>query len=129
MRSFAHVEERSVAVEGQGVEAVLLHEFLGVFALVGLPHVVEPDEGFVERDLLLVEALALLEDLLHAPLELGKVDLGEGLGQDEVVVEPVLDRWTEAEGRTFPHFEHGLGQDMGETVPDPVELIVAFGFV
>ena len=35
----------------------------------------------------------------------------------------------QAEGRAFAHFEHRLGQDMGETVPDPVEPIVAFGFI
>ena len=128
VRAFAHVEERAVAVEGQALQGVPLDQFLGVLALVGFAHLLESGEGLGDGHVLLVEALPLLENPAHAPLEFREVGLGERLAQDEVVVEAVVDGRAEAEGRALAHFEHRLGHDVGEAVPEPIELLVRTGF-
>src|SRR5262249_14625461 len=110
MRPLAHVEERTVAIERQRIEMLFVEEFDRVFALVRLFHVAESRERGVARQLFMVEALALLEDLAHALLDLREILFGERRRQYEVVVKAVLDRRTEAERGTGPQLEYRLRQ-------------------
>jgi len=122
--ALAHVEEGAVAVEGQLVEALLLEQLRGVFRLVGLAHLLQAIEGGLAIELLHLEGLALLDDLLHLPLDLREVLLGQRLGQDEVVVEAVGDGRAEAQRRPRAELQHGLGQHVRETVSDTVQLVL-----
>ena len=123
VRPFAHVQKRAVAIEGEALEAVLRHQLRRVFALVRLLHGVQPRIGFGQRNLFPIEALPLLEDALHAPLDIGEVRLGKGFAQDEVVVEAVLDGRAEAERGAWAHLQHRLRQHVRQAVADAVEGI------
>ena len=123
VRAFAHVQERAVAIEGKALEAVLRHQFGGVFALVRLLHGVQPRIGFGHRHLFPIEALPLLQDALHAAFEVREVGLGKGFAQDEVVVEAIVDGRAEAERGARAHLQHRLRQHVRQAVADAVERI------
>ena len=127
--SLAHVEERTVSVEGQAIEVAAGEKLFGVFALVWLAHLVDAFEGFVGVEFLAVEPLTGSQDPLHAPLDFREVLLVQRLGQDEVVVEAVRDGGPEAERRVRPHVQNSLRQHMREAVPNPVEVVVSVSAV
>ena len=124
VRAFAHVQKRAVAVEGEALQAVLGHQLGGVFALVRLLHFRQAGVGFGHRQVLPIEPLALLQNALHAPFKVGEVGLGEGFGQDEVVVEAVVHRRPETERGTRPHLQNRLRHHMRQAVADSVEALV-----
>ena len=123
VRAVAHVEEGAVAIEGETLQAFVLHQLLGVLPLVGLSHFVESPERFPNRHLLPVEALPLLQNPAHALLKLGKVLFGEWLAEKEVVVEAIRDGRTETQRGTLAHVQHRLGHHVGETVPNAIEVV------
>ena len=125
MRPFAHIEERPAPVERQTVEAVFLDKFGGIFALVRLLHLVESRERVVHREVFAVEPLALLENAPHALLKLREVGFGDRSGENEVVVQAILDGWSEAQRGARTHVQHGLRHDMGKAVAYPEKRLVA----
>ena len=74
--AFAHIHEGAVTIEGQLREVMALKKRFRVFPLVGLPHFLEARHGGVVGQVLAVEALALLDDLPHAPLDFREVRIG-----------------------------------------------------
>ena len=124
--ALAHVEEGSVAEEAQGGDALFVEKFLGVLLLVGLAHGVEALHGLLVGQVLLGELLVLLDDAPHALLDVGEILLANRLGQDEVVVEPIVDGRAEPQLAAGAHLQHGLRQDMGEAVADLVQVVFHF---
>ena len=74
-------------------------------------------QGVLVGHLAAHEPLALVDDLLHDPLERLEVVGVERLGDVEVVVEPVADRRPDAELRVGVQLLDGLGQHVGARVP------------
>ncbi len=85
--------------------------------------------GVVGRDLVTQERLLLVDDLTHARVDALEVFRCEGgaARQLEVVVEAVLDRWADAEGRVREQIEDRLGQYVGRRMADRVEPTRAVG--
>jgi hypothetical protein len=106
---------------------VFFEQLLGVLAFVRLPHPIEARHRFLARQVLRLELLPELEDEAHLLLQLWKVLLGDGRAQDEVVIKPISDRRTEPERRARPELQHGLGQHVGQAVPDFVQLLRRIG--
>ena len=110
---FAHIHEGAIAVKGQLREVVAPKERFRIFPLVGLAHLLEASHSGVVGEVFAVEALALLNDFPHAPFDFREIRIGQGLGQQKVVVKTVVDGRTEAQRRTWAQLQHGLGQDVG----------------
>ncbi len=96
-------------------------------ALVGVP----PEEGerLLRSELQPLEGLVGGDQLAHLRLDALEVLVLERLstGELEVVVEAVLDRRADREGRSGPEIENRLCQEMGGRVPDGVEAAFAVG--
>ena len=124
MGAFAHVQERAVAVEGKALEPLLLDQFRPVLPLVGFAHLLDALQGGLGIEFLPIEALALLEDFPHAPLDLGEILLGQGRAQHEIVVEAIGNGRPEAQRGARPHFQHRLRQHMRQAMANAVQRIV-----
>lgn len=74
-----------------------------------------------------VEALPALEDLEHPLLDPGQVLGVERLGDLEVVVEPVLDRRSDAQFRLRKQVLDGLGQDVRGRMPQNGQALGVLG--
>ncbi len=73
------------------------------------------------------EALRVLDDLLHALLELGQILGREGPVDLEVVVEAVLDRRADAELRLGELLLHRLREHVSGGVPDDAAAVLGVG--
>ena len=104
VRPFAHVEERAVAIERQRLQVLLVEQFLARTraCTVRSSRVKRCERRLRAGRSSRSKRWPLLQDLAHALLELREVLLGERRAQDEVVVQPVLDRRPETERRTRP---------------------------
>ena len=99
-------------------------QFRPVLPLVRLAHFLDALQRLGGREVFLVKALALLDDLPHAPFELREIRLGQRLAQEEVVVEAVLDGRTETQGGAGTQLQHRLRKHMRQAVANSVQLIV-----
>ena len=125
VRALAHVEERAVPVEAQLLQALLARELAGVLGLEGLAHLaVDGRHRRVERQIVVREGLPGGDDLAHLGLDGRQVRLADGLREDEVVVEPVVDRRPEAELRAGEERLNGLRHHVRQRVADAVQLVV-----
>ena len=73
------------------------------------------------------EQLTILDDDLHALLELLEVLRRERLRYVEVVVETIGDRRADSQLRGREQLLHGLGQDVGGRMPDHTATLVGVG--
>src|SRR5699024_8241772 len=103
-------------IVGVGLQADQL-ELVGLAGLLGA--------GLVIADLAADEALALLDDAAHLLLERLERLGGEGLGDVEVVVEAIGDGRADAELGLGIDLLHGLGQDVGGTVAQDRQPVLA----
>ena len=99
-------------------------QFRPVFPLVGLAHFLDALKRLGRGEVFLVKALALLDDLPHAPFELREIRLRQRLAQEEVVVEAVLDGRAETQGGAGTQLQHRLRKHMRQAVANSVQLIV-----
>src|SRR5581483_6870912 len=83
----------------------------------------EAPERLVPGQLLAHERLVRGHDLGHPRLDTGEVLRRQGLGEIEVVVEPVLDRWSDRVPRAGEQVAHGLRHDVRGRVAQDVEPI------
>ncbi len=116
VRPLAHVGEGSVRVKAEGL--ALGDQLLGVRDLEGLTHAVQLLKGLILGQFLPRENLFCLEDAPHAFFEIRKVGLGKRLVQEEIVVEARSDGRAETQLGVWTNLEHGLGQHMGEGMPE-----------
>ena len=80
--------------------------------------------GLIARDLYPPELLAAGDDRLHTGADLLKIALDQLTRKFEIIVEPVLDRWTDRNLRIGEHLEHGLGHYMCHRVAYHGKLLV-----
>ncbi len=65
--------------------------------------------------------MLFLEDVLHPLLDRLEVLVRQGARQIKIVIETVLDRWTDGDLPLGKHLEDGLGHDVGQSVTDSIE--------
>ena len=90
VRSFAHVQKWSVAVERKLCSIVAIQEFERVFTFVRLIHFAELFEGIIFGQRFTIEPLAFFDDTAHGLFEFGEILVRYRLRQNEIVVEAVL---------------------------------------
>ncbi len=81
-------------------------------------------QRFGAGDLLAGPGFAALDDFLHLFFDLREILLGDGSGQQEIVVQPVRD--LRADGVLHflaVHLDHGLGQDVRQRMPVHAEKL------
>src|SRR5699024_541996 len=81
--------------------------------------------GFVIINRTALELLPRLDDLAHARLDSVQIFGMERLGNVEIVIEAVGNRWTDSQGRLGEQFLDGLGHDMGGGVPQNIPAVWA----
>ena len=124
MRSFAHVNEGAVGVEAQGLEPVLFRQLAAVLGLIGFTHFLQARQRVLDGEILSLEDLILLDDVLHTALDFGKIFRRDRLGQDEVVVEAIIDRWPEAPRAARTNVENGLRHHVSERMAETIERVL-----
>ena len=123
----AQVGERAVAVERHRVHALVAHEVLDQLDLVVLTLLEKALDRLAGRHVRALERLVSLDVATHRlldPLEVGVRDL-DPLGELEVVVEAVLDRWADRHLGARVELEHGGGENVGGVVADEPQEVVA----
>src|SRR5699024_2998202 len=81
--------------------------------------------GFVIINRTALELLPGLDDLAHARLDSVQIFGMERLGNIEIVIETVGDRWTDPQCRAGEEFLDGLGHDMSGGVPQNIPAVWA----
>ena len=76
-------------------------------------------------DLAAHEALAFLDDALHALLEVAQQLGGDGIDVAEIVVEAVGDEGADTQVHVGEHILHGLRENVGGAVAQDVQAILA----
>ena len=120
MRAFAQIPERPVAVKRE--RFALCRQILHLLHLVGLSGPLQPSAHFFCAHLLALKGLPRVDDAAHTLFQIREVLWSERLFEVEVIVEPMLDRWTETELGIGSDFQHGLRQNMGERMPKPINF-------
>ena len=130
VRPAAEVLEVAVAVEADGLDALLRLEVLDQLDLVVLPLGAELLQRLVGGHVAPLERLVGLDVALHRLLDPRQLVLGDLLaaGKLDVVVKAVGDRRADRDLRLRPELEHGLGHHVGGVVADQLQgLGVAVG--
>ena len=125
---FAHVEERTIAKERQGLQVVLGEQFLRILLLIWLLHFFKTRHRRVVLELFAGKALTVLDDAPHALFEIGKIRFGNRRGEHKVVIETVANRRAEAQRRTWSQFQHSLREDVGKPVTKLKKLVIGREF-
>ena len=114
-----HGEAATANLDGGALGALALRG--DQFELVGL--VGQLDSGLVLADLAAHEALPLLDDALHALLQLAQQLGRDGVDVAEVVVEAVGDEGTDAQVHVGEEALDGLGEHVGGAVAQDVQAV------
>ena len=123
VRPAAEVGEGAVAVERDGLDALVAHEVPDQLDLVVLALALEALDRVLHRHVAALERLVGLDVLAHLrldALEVGVRDL-HPVGEVEVVVEAVVDRRADRDLGAGVELEHGLGEHVGGVVAEQVE--------
>ena len=129
MRSPAQIHERIVFVDrdfGLHIQRLsvlvqaALFQPIDQFQLVGL--FLEDFAGFFRRQYFFLETVVSSNDLSHTFFELGQVVLRDGLGQIEIVVEPVFHGRSDRVLGLRELFQNGLRHDVRRRVANFIEV-------
>ncbi len=127
MRTATQVSEPFVFVDGNfgflGHRVAVLIQIAGFQTLDQLQFVrlvVKDLFGFVRADHLAVKCHAGLDDPAHALLYAFEVFKRQRPGQVEIVVEPIIDGWTDRHFCAGKFFQHRLRHDVRGGVPNLV---------
>ena len=130
VRAAAQVGEGAVAVERDGLHALVSHQVLDQLDLVVLPLAAEALDRVGHRDVLALEVLVGLDVLAHLGLDALEVVLGDlhAVRELEVVVEAVLDRGADRDLHARVELHHRGGEHVRGVVADqPEAVLVAAG--
>ena len=123
VRAAAQVGERAVGIERDGGRAFVLDQVFDQLHLVRLLLQMEALKCVLHADVLAHERLVGVDVLLHRrldPREVLVVD-HDPIGEVEVVVEAVLDRWADADLHARIELEHRGGEDVRRVVAHELE--------
>src|SRR5436309_12743463 len=128
VRSLTEIDEAVVLVgahpprvgRGRLVFRIGTAELLDLLDLVVLLALAEELEGIGHAHVAVLEGRVSFHDLAHLLFDLPEVVRREGPREVEVVVEAILDRWTETELGAREELEHRAGHDVGGRVPQRV---------
>ena len=116
-----HGERAAADLDGCTLSALALRgDELELVGLLG-----QLTGGLLLGDFSAHEALAFLDDALHALLEVAQQLGGDGIDVAEVVVEAVGDEGADAEVHVGEHVLHGLGEHVGRAVTQDVQAVLA----
>jgi len=123
VRPAAQVGERTVAVKGDGLDAIVPHEVLDQLDLVVLALGPEALDRLRRRQLAALERLVGLDVLAHPRLDALEVVLGEldPVRELEVVVKAVLDRRPDRDLHPRVELHHRRGEHVRRVVADEPE--------
>ena len=116
-----HGERRAADLDGRALGALALRG--DELELVGL--LSQLNHGLLLGDLAAHEALAFLDDALHALLEVAQQLGGHRVDVAKVVVETIGDERADAEVHVGEHILDSLGEHMGRAVTQDVQAVLA----
>ena len=129
VRPAAEVEELAVAIQADGLHALVLDQVLDQLHLVGLILLEVALDRLAHGDLGALERLAGLDVLAHLGLDALEVALvdGDAVGELEVVVEAVGDRRADRHLGARIELQHRLGEHVRDVVAQQLQRVAVAG--